>query len=163
MLTSLCVFFFESHRELWWPCFCFFVFFLNYRQFEGLELSFQSLGGEAVRWGVAEVVGGLLKWHQSVGRAVGAAACGVCVCPLSLSASTSWVCIVNFAVCSAGLAKPPPTHTALRTGQNKHHSSRHERSWVFKALALSGNSWLGRHGGSWLLLLLLLFLAVLWF
>lgn len=85
----------------------------------------------------------------------GAVMCDVCF--FLLFFPTFWVCIVR-ACCMLGMAPIGflwHTHThgaAYMWKQITLHRSRHKRSWVFKALALSGNSWLGRHGGSWLLM-----------
>lgn len=150
MLTSLCV----SFRELLWA---FVASFVHLNAVCGAEARFpdsvhqEKLYNELLlRWSGVQT-----KWHQRASWVVGAETCGVC--PFLLSIPTCWVCIVR-ACCMLGMALvgPPLTHTTT----NALHGSRHERSWVVKALALSGNSWLGRHGGSWLLVLLSLLLFV---
>lgn len=162
MLTSLCV-------SFWQPLGAFVAsFFPNLTQFEVLELSFQTLstgrrsctmsccwGGWVFGWG-----GGV--WRNGTRESAGLWTCGAC--PFLLAVPLSWVCIVRagclLGTAPAGLRWPGP-HGAANTTTNTLHGSRHERSWVFKALALSGNSWLGRHGGGWLLLLSLLLLFLL--
>lgn len=162
MLTSLCVSFWkppgayaatsfqrQTHLSCW-----------------SLVSRLRPLGGEAVRWAAAEVVrcsgGGLTKWHQGVGWAVGAVACGVSL--LAIRPYNLGVHSTSLLYARRGSCRPLLTHTStqscIHARTNALHSSRHERSWVFKALALSGNSWLGRHGGSWLLLVLFLLFVV---
>lgn len=80
-------------------------------------------GGEAVQWLVAEVGGGLTKWHQRVGWVVGAVTC--CV----LLSVPTWVCIVRacrmLAMASAGI---PNTH-ALRAAYRQEQNTPQQPTW----------------------------------
>lgn len=156
MLTSLCVSFRKAAVS-----FCGIVFPTKHSLRCWSSVSrLGPLGGQAVSWVAAEV--GFDEMAPE--SRLGCGCCDVqCVCPFLLSVPTCWVCIVRacymLGMAPAGLFWHTLARSCIHTIANTLHSSRHERSRVFKALALSGNSWLGRHGGSWLLVsLLLLFL-----
>ena len=162
MLTSLCVSFWKIAVSFLWRSFP----NLNSLRCWSLVSRLSPLRREAVKWVVAEVfrcqgVGEMWVWRNGTRVSAGLWVLWRAACPFLLFHPYSWVCIVRACSSRQGSRGPPLTHTqrAAYTGEHRLHGSRHERSWVFKALALSGNSWLGRHGGSWLLLLFLVFVV----
>lgn len=161
MLTSLYIFFF-----FWKPLWAFIVTFAwneqSLRRWSSVS-SLSLLKGEAVQWVAAEVVGCSGEGgsdEMAPESPLAGGCCGVqCVSFLAFP-SLPLMCIVRacrmLGRAPAGLQRR--AHKAAYT--QAPNGSQHERSRVVKALALSGNSWLGRHGGSWLLLLLFLLLVV---
>lgn len=163
MLKSLCVFFFCLFSKAAVSV-CGIVFPTKHSLRCWSSVSRLSpLGGEAVRWVVAEVAGcsggeGGGVWQNGTRESAGLwVLCRRCVSLLASRPYFLGVHSTSLLYARHGSRRPPldtHAHRAAYTWEQTLHSSRHERSWVVKALALSGNSWLGRHGGSWLLLVL---------
>lgn len=107
------------------------------------------LGEEAVQWDVAEVV---RVFRRNGTRERVSPRRGCCRVPCATHLAFRGVHSTSLLCARRGSRRPS---LSTRARANARHGGWHERSrgFIFKALALSGNSWLGRHGGSWLLAL----------
>lgn len=135
--------------SLWAPLTCVAVIFSKCSQLEVL----QSRGG-AGWWAVAEVIGwGAVSNKMAPERR--RAKCGRCQgwCAVCVSFCYS---SLHLGVHSRSSLYPTSTHT--RTQRTRMPQQPTWEELGFKALALSGSGWFGRHGGSWLLLVLLFML-----
>lgn len=110
------------------------------------------------------------SWHQKVSWIVGAGVLGCCflfILPFLQCAKDDLV-YAHRGSNGAFSNRHARAHTHISNTQSFIHarvqtlySRQYERIWILKALALSGNGWLWRYDGSWLLLVL--FFLLLWF